>query len=26
MSIIRAELACEFPEDYTYMRWVLVVY
>ena len=20
MSIIRAELACEFPEDYTYMR------
>ena len=22
MSIIRAELACEFPEDYTYMRWV----
>ena len=20
MSIIRAELACEFPEDYTYLR------
>ena len=20
MSIMRAELACEFPEDYTYMR------
>lgn len=25
MSIIRAELACEFPEDYTYMRWVVIV-
>jgi hypothetical protein len=23
MSIIRAELACEFPEDYTYLRWVM---
>jgi len=20
MSILRAELACEFPDDYTYMR------
>lgn len=25
MSIIRAELACEFPDDYTYMRWVQCV-
>jgi len=22
MSIIRAELACEFPDDYKYLRWV----
>ncbi len=21
MSIIRAELACEFPDDYNYLRW-----
>ena len=25
MSIIRAELACEFPEDYTYLRWVMMM-
>ena len=25
MSIIRAELACEFPDDYTYLRWEYIV-